>query len=196
MPVSTSRARKPLSMFCSVIKVRSSRPAPQSTSTAAATCTDTRPLRSQPPRRVILPSADTASARRPRVDCQAGARPNRTPTANAVSAHTAATRPSNDNETALGNTPGGTNDGAAASSAAVTPTATTPPIDASTRLSVSSCATTRPRPAPSAARTASSRVRPVAWARSRLATLAQHISNTNPTTPSEQQRRQPDLAVR
>ena len=183
MPVSTSRARKPLSMFCNVIKVRSSRPAPQSTRTAAATCTDTRPLRSQPPRRVTLPSADMASVRRPRVDCQAGTWPNRTPTANAVSAHAVATRPSNDSLTATGNTPGGTSDGAAAMSAAVTPTATRPPIDASTRLSVSSCATTRPRPAPSAALTASSRVRPVACARSRLATLAQHISSTNPTTP-------------
>ena len=105
-PVNTSVAREPLSMFWSVIRVRSSRPAPHSTSTAAATCTDTRPLRSQPPRRVIRPSDDTASARRPRVDCQAGARPNTMPTAKAVSAHTAATRPSNDNETALGNTPG------------------------------------------------------------------------------------------
>ena len=42
---------------------------------------------------------------------------------------------------------------------------------------------TRRRPAPSAERIASSRVRTVARASSRLATLAQQISSTKPTTP-------------
>ena len=42
---------------------------------------------------------------------------------------------------------------------------------------------TRRRPAPSAERIANSRVRTVARARSRLATLAQQISRTKPTTP-------------
>ena len=42
---------------------------------------------------------------------------------------------------------------------------------------------TRRRPAPSADRIASSRVRTVARARSRLATLAQQIRSTKPTTP-------------
>ena len=53
----------------------------------------------------------------------------------------------------------------------------------STTLSVSSWRMIRRRPAPSAARTASSRVRALARASSRLATLAQQISSTNPTTP-------------
>ena len=58
------------------------------------------------------------------------------------------------------------------------------PNVASTRLSVSSCATMRDRPAPSAERTASSRARTLPRASSRFATLAQHSSSTNPTTPS------------
>ncbi len=42
---------------------------------------------------------------------------------------------------------------------------------------------TRRRPAPNADRIASSLVRTVARVRSRLATLAQQMSSTNPTTP-------------
>ncbi len=42
----------------------------------------------------------------------------------------------------------------------------------------------RPRPAPTAERMANSRLRLVARASSRLATLAQEISNTSPTAPS------------
>ena len=53
----------------------------------------------------------------------------------------------------------------------------------STTLSVSSCRMMRRRPAPSAERTASSRERAVARASSRLATLAQQIRSTKPTTP-------------
>ena len=67
--------------------------------------------------------------------------------------------------------------------AAPTTAPSTPPIVESTRLSVSSCRITRRRPAPSADRIASSRVRTVARASSKLATFAQHISSTNPTTP-------------
>ena len=58
----------------------------------------------------------------------------------------------------------------------------------STTLSVSSCRTTRTRPAPSAARIVNSRVRPVARASSRLATLAHAISRTKPTAPSSTSR--------
>ena len=51
-----------------------------------------------------------------------------------------------------------------------------------------------PRPAPSAARTASSRCRAVARASSRLATFAQAISSTNATAPSMHEQRRPDVA--
>ena len=56
-----------------------------------------------------------------------------------------------------------------------------------TRLSVSSCRTTRNPLAPSAARTAISRWRPSARASSRFATLAQAISSRNATAPNSSQ---------
>ena len=59
-----------------------------------------------------------------------------------------------------------------------------PPITASSTLSVSSWRTSTPRPAPSAARIASSRARTVARAISRLATFATTISSTQSTAPS------------
>ena len=54
---------------------------------------------------------------------------------------------------------------------------------------------TRRRPAPSADRIASSRVRTVARASRRLATLAQQISSTKPTTAEKEHRRQAKLAA-
>ena len=57
----------------------------------------------------------------------------------------------------------------------------TPPIAARTRLSVMNCRTIRPRLAPTARRTATSRCRAVPRASSRLATFAHTISSTAPT---------------
>ena len=57
----------------------------------------------------------------------------------------------------------------------------TPPITDSSTLSVSSCRMMRPRPAPIAARSATSRLRAVARTSSRLATLAHAISRTKAT---------------
>ena len=56
-----------------------------------------------------------------------------------------------------------------------------PATPASTQLSVNSCRTTRPRPAPSAARSAISRVLPAARASRRFAILAHPMSQTTPT---------------
>ena len=53
----------------------------------------------------------------------------------------------------------------------------------SSTLSVSSCRTIRPRPAPMAARTDISRARAVARASNRLATFAHAISRTSVTAP-------------
>ena len=60
----------------------------------------------------------------------------------------------------------------------------TPPASESSTLSVSSCRMMRPRPAPIAARTAISRLRPVARTSSRFATFAHAMSSTRPTAPS------------
>ena len=58
-----------------------------------------------------------------------------------------------------------------------------PPITDSVTLSVNSCRTMRPRPAPIAARSAISRLRAVARTSRRLATFAHAISSTKPTAP-------------
>ena len=68
--------------------------------------------------------------------------------------------------------------------AAASPRPITPPMIASSVLSVSSWRTSRPRPAPSAARIASSRLRRSMRESIRFATLAQAISSTQPTAPS------------
>ena len=57
----------------------------------------------------------------------------------------------------------------------------TPPLNASTKLSTSTCRTSCQRPAPSAARTASSVRRLDSRARIRFATLAHTMSSRNPT---------------
>ena len=95
--------------------------------------------------------------------------------------------------TALGNSPGGTSEGATLRIAAPITIPTNPPTAASTRLSVRICETIRRRLAPSAERTANSRVRDIVRARSRFATLAQHISSTKPTTASSKHRSQSHL---
>ncbi len=56
-------------------------------------------------------------------------------------------------------------------------------------LSVSNCRMIRPRPAPTAARMAISRLRPVARASRRLATLAHAMSSTKPTAPASTHKR-------
>ena len=69
-----------------------------------------------------------------------------------------------------------------------------PPIAESSTLSTSNCRTRRARAAPSAARTASSRWRPVARASSRLATLAQAMSRTKATAPARTKSGRADVA--
>ena len=65
---------------------------------------------------------------------------------------------------------------------------------ASTTLSVSSWRTMRPRPAPSAVRTAISRARAAPRASSRLATLPQAISSTSADRREQRQQPLPDVA--
>ena len=59
-----------------------------------------------------------------------------------------------------------------------------PPASDSSRFSVTSCFTSRPRLAPAAARRASSFCLPMPATSSRLATLAQPMSRTKPTVPT------------
>ena len=71
--------------------------------------------------------------------------------------------------------------------------ASAPPARASTALSSSSCQTSRPRPAPSARRMASSRSLTRPGARRRSATLVHAIRRTNATAPRSTGR--PDISV-
>ena len=64
--------------------------------------------------------------------------------------------------------------------------AATAPSTASTALSARSCRASRPRSAPSARRTAISRLRCTARASSRLATLAHAMSSTSPHVAASQ----------
>ena len=70
----------------------------------------------------------------------------------------------------------------------------TPPSSDSTTLSVSSCRTMRPRPAPIAARIAISRLRTVARTSSRLATFAQAMSRTKVDRAQQHPQRRPHVA--
>ena len=63
-----------------------------------------------------------------------------------------------------------------------------PPASASSMLSVRSCRTILPLPAPRAARTANSRPRPIERAMSKFATFTQAIKSTNPTAASKTSR--------
>src|SRR5499426_4385360 len=74
--------------------------------------------------------------------------------------------------------------------ATANPAPRAPPISARARLSASISRAIRPRPAPSAARIANSCERPSARTRSRFATLAQAISNTDQIVPQ-----QPDIGA-
>ena len=150
----------------------------------ATSPTTSRLRRRPPPPVVVRVSAPMAAAVEMLVACQAGARPNSTPIVSAAAAQNATTRRSKARVTVAGRSPGGISAGAASKNErrqsrcrARRRSATGP------RLSVSSWRMIRRRPAPSAARTASSRVLALARAISRFATLAQQISSTNPTTP-------------
>ena len=149
-----------------------------------ATSPPTSRVRSRPPRVVAVrvSEAIARAASRP-VACHAGASPNSRPTRSAAAAQNPSTRGLKERVTAAGSRPWGITDGATSRIAIPTAMPRAPPMTESTRLSVSSCRPMRRRPAPSAARTASSRARTLARAMSRLATFAQQMSSTKPTTP-------------
>ncbi len=80
-----------------------------------------------------------------------------------------------------------------AAAAIATPSA--PPTIERNRLSVSNCRAIRARPAPRAERNAISRVRDVARANRRFATLADAISSKKPTAPRSNFRRGPTSPI-
>ncbi len=177
---------KPMSTLASAIRLRPSRPAPITSATASAISVTTKALRAQPPltpRAEPLPPCRRPSARSTRDTCHAGASPKIT----LASSEAASANASADRSTVTSSSRG--RSAGASASSAVTPHRAirmppAPASSASTMLSVSICRTSRIRPAPTAARTTSSRPRADARASSRFATFAHAINNTNPTAAS------------
>jgi len=170
-----SRVIIPLTLFTIM-------PPPTSSMTASAVCTITSedPKRARrldwPPR-----PPERSSSVPPRAARQAGVRPKASALRSVMPAVKPSTPPSSERSKT-----GGISSGSPATMRRLPHTAiihpSTPPIAAMTRLSVRSCRRIRPRPAPSAERTASSALRESARARSRLATFTHAIRRTKPTT--------------
>ena len=170
----------PRSRVTNATKLRSSSPAPVKRTTASAICATASPVcprfvrrRPGPPPVAPCPAA-RARGRSTRDHATAGAVPNRRPTATerpAVNASADSSRATS----ARPGTPRGNRAGAARTIPAATAQPTAPPATLRSKLSVRSWRTTRPPPAPSAPRMASSRRRAMPRASSRPATLAQAI---------------------
>src|ERR1041384_7110937 len=160
-------------------------PPPTATTGDGATAPPTRLLRTRPRRR---PSPDppvpsrSALARLKSVFRNAGTSPKRTPVS-AASPAVMATVVASRRRGMYHGRPPGTRSPNNRTPAAASATPSRPPAPASTRLSVSSWRTRRPRPAPIATRTPISRWRAAPRVSIRLATLAQTISSRNPTPP-------------
>ena len=159
-------------------------PAPTSNSNESATCATISPLlkRDTTPvvRRLCLSEVDKSRL----VARHAGAKPNSTPVSSETASVNTSTRQFRLSSTSLGKMPVFLSVNATSArlpqKAKSTPTA--PPNAASNTLSVSSCRTSRHRPAPTASRTLISAPRKAARASSRFATLAHAISSTSATT--------------
>ncbi len=117
----------------------------------------------------------------------AGNNPNRTPVRSetaSVNPSSRQSRPMPEPSSPMRGSPAGLTASSARTPAKPNASPSTPPAIASIMLSVKSWRTIRVRLAPSAARMANSRLRPVARTSSRLATLAHAINSTNATAPS------------
>ena len=188
--VSTLVESKPGSTRASASAVRMRSADPTRRINASATSTITSVARARFCRRPVpdRPLASFSDVVRSVFDvCSAGSSPKSTPVTIETAIVKATTRQSSET-----NVPASPTRGRLAvftdSSARMptTPSArpSAPPITDRSRLSVRSCRRMRPRDPPIAARTAISRVRPVARASSRFATLAHAISRTSATAPS------------
>ncbi len=183
--VRTPCGRKPGLTARSRRKLRTSKPALISTTTARATSAMTRaPRMTRPPRLAVPPRevSESAAFRLIAEACRAGRMPKRMPVATAAARANRSTRPS---------MAASRNCGIAAGPKRCTRTIpkratsrpSNPPARESTKLSDSSCATIWLRDAPMANRTAISLRREAPRASSRLATLAQAIRSSRPTAP-------------
>ncbi len=181
----TCRVSNPRSTALSRDTLRRTSAAPTSRTRASATsAVSSRPRQRSTAREAWCPSpARSRSAGRARDACHAGSRPKRTPVVTLAASANPATRRSS----AAASTRG-VETGARAFSPDRSTRARTrpsvPPSPASSRLSSTRPVASRPRPAPRAEDTASSRWRPSARTTSRLATLRHAIASTAATAAS------------
>ena len=183
--VTTRAGWNPGSTSWSRWKLRISSPAPARSTTARAISTITSAPRARVPARPFEPRAPSRMTplRSVREVWRAGARPNRTPVSSEIPRAKSSAVPSMPTWSSRGVFCGPSATSARViHSASATPAA--PPASARTRLSVRSCRTMRPLPAPSAERITISPSRAAARTSSRFATLAAAISRTRPTAPS------------
>ena len=184
--VAARAGSKPIFTSSTLIRLRISRPAPTSSTQAKATSDTTRALRTQVrPRPSVDPRLASFSAlviTDPDA-CSAGATPKTRPVTSARITAKPSAAPSVRTSRSSGML-------TASSwvSSRVPPRAmirpSTAPLHDSTSPSVSSCASSRRRPAPSAMRMATSFCRAAVRASSRFDRLAQTISMTMPTAPA------------
>ena len=175
--------RTPVSSPWSLSRLLRSRRAPETNTSESATSPMTM-ARRIPECALEEPRADRFkdSARLPKAVCMAGSVPASRATATAMAPANASTRKSSVTAAVKG-----IDSESIGIATRIRRSATAipaiPPRRLSTRLSVSNCPTRRQRPAPRAARTASSLRRVAPLASSRLATFAQAISRTIATAP-------------
>ena len=162
-------------------RLRASRPAPASRLMQSAICPATsRPRRRRERRLSLAPrlSVRSATCGSERSTDSAGASPKARPVHSESTAVTRTTPPSSDRSAESGRAVRATTRSVdKASQATSTPAA--PPVSASRTLSVSNCRTRRPRPAPSARRSASSLRRDSVRASTAPVRLAQAMNNTS-----------------
>ena len=177
---------KPGSTDSSFVKLCSKSPAPVSSVTASAISPTTinRFVRLADGRDRTPPApARSADVKSFPATCSAGSNPNARPVTIAISAVAASVVVSIEAR-AMSSTLWGARDRSSLMPTFAIARPTAAPQSESRTLSVMSCRTRRPRPAPSAVRTAISLSRAVARTSRRFATLAQAMSSTNATAPS------------
>jgi hypothetical protein len=181
----TPSGLKPSGTCCSATRLRTSSAAPISSTVASASSAAASPFLNtgRPPPVAERPASFSAVLTSVFAACHAGARPKTTPVSSVTPIANATTRGSTPTS-GTGSTFGGSVDSSQLTAHVAPSRPSTPPMPESTTLSTRSCRIRRPRPAPSAARTAISLWRSSARASSRFATFALTIRSTHTTAPS------------
>ncbi len=189
--VRTPRVSNPIGSCWRLIALRTSSAAPASTIITSAACAPISSCRIHglsEPLSAPLPSPRSSVSDARRVACHAGSSPTNIALPRTIAIAAASTGASMVAVSSRG-TPSGARLISTGRDHHAIATPVMPPSAARTRLSVSTCLTMRPRPAPIAARIASSRCRAARRASSRFATLPHAISSTSATAARRMNRR-------